>query len=625
MEKPEKNLFETLNTRLIETFSSSPKLNYCRFLLPEKEGQVSLVAKYAPCYSPDTAQAEPFVALCVENGTLTTVESRDYGAYYYGVSPAIDDSVVIEAMVKGMLTDEAGLEAFIKENSGGFMLHRNQEKYLLPCAKLFTLSIAHLFGIKVMVDTPLYDRLLSYAETTMVEKGGKEGQLLLCGSPTEDLFRELDEYRFTYDAAQTSWVCRADGEHSLRNIYKDKNNIILLKGHTFYSGALLRILYIKDDFISYGNDTVSPLQFLFERSSYATVYTFDNNYTNHPLLSSCRELLEEMYRSDDGCKRALGEDTRTVSTRAAYIDAVNRYLKNSSNVNQMGVTGNLITSDGILLIGERESGAIDAGEIYPSVNGNAEVIDPNVRFYKLFANEDYPTIALDANRIDFYGELNREAYAELSITTRSDAWQCYGFTLSGIVPPDEPKDATRYPFPKRRMHFNILCQQVCADTFEQIVEKQKTATEAFENRDLKGLALFYYPSRWKMFWQRLLNSCRVILENESNVMTLAAVYVFISTIIAAAQNGSLTAMTFSLSDILSAVFSLLGAVMLVVVGRKAIKNHRFRKKHITKLHIVEKGTEKDFSRITKYFSDHSCHPVAYAAVLSHILKSAKYK
>ncbi len=632
-----KDFYQILNEQLIATFSSSQKLNYCRFLQPEKEGSVSLVAKYVPCFSVEAAKgnneitSEPYITIAASDNAedgLTVVESRDYDAYYYGISPAIDETLIVESIVDGRLTSKAGLDSFIAEHCTGFMLHNDQREYLIPCARLFVLSIAHNFGIKLNVDDALYAHLLRFSNTTMVEKGTQQGEILLCGSPTEELFQELDGYCFQKDEDRLHWkCCPPDSEGlSIRDIYKKRENMILLKGHTFYSGALLRILHIDDEVRSYGNDTVAPLQFLFERSSYGTVYTLDNNYINHPLLHTSRDKLIEMYRKDDACRRRLLEKTKSVGSKADYITAVNDYLKESMNVNQMGVTGNVITEDGFLLIGERESTSIDAGEIYPSVNGNAEVVDENVRFYKLYANEDYPTINLKDTRIDFYGELNREAQAELSISTRLDAWHCYGFTISGNVPKAE--SGGEYPFTKRRMHFNILCEQVCNDSFEELVEKQKNATEAFENRMLKGLQLDCYPNSRAMLWEKFLNSCRVILDNESYVMAVTAVYVFVSAIITAYQNEALTSMTFSLPDILSAGFSILAVLMIMVIGHKAIRKRRFKRKHITKIRIIgnRNGSQMDGLRhITKYFEDHSCHPVAYAAVMAHVLKKAEYK
>lgn len=280
----------------------------------------------------------------------------------------------------------------------------------------------------------------------------------------------LDDYRFQQNG-DLRWVCCSIGGISAREIFRDINNIILLKGHTFYSGTVLRTLYIDTGIRTYGNDAISPLQFFFERSSYGTVFTLDNCFFGHPFLNADREKLVEMYRFDDDCKRALQKSTEVVNNRADYLKAVNAYLKNTFGVNQICVTGNLITKDGVLLIGERETSSIDAGEIYPSVNGNAEVMDPNVGFYKLSANEDYPAIELTSSRIDFYGELNREAYAELAVITKSDAWKCYGFAISGIVPPEQTDEIL--PGSKRRMHFSILCEQSCNVTFEEIVKSRK--------------------------------------------------------------------------------------------------------------------------------------------------------
>lgn len=639
MKNMDKNdFFQTMNERLISAFSDSPGLNYCRFLLPEKKGQVSVVAKYTPCACVEQDKdgrilisEEPFITLAksdTDEGGVKEVESRDYDSYYYGISPAVNETVIVGAIADGRLKDTEGLNRFIAEHCSGFMLRRNQVGYLRPCAKLFVLSIAHNFGIKLRVDEPLYTQLLDFSDTTLVEEGTEKGEILLCGSPTEELFCKLDEYRFRWNNDTMHWEqCNSCGEGlSVREIFRDVNNIILLKGNTFYSGALLRVLYINAGIRTYGNDTLAPLQFLFERSSYGTVFTLDNCFFRHPLLSSCMDKIVEMYRIDDDCRRALLKSTATVGKRADYLDAVNNYLKNTFNVNQIGVTGNLITKDGILVIGEREASSIDAGEVYPSVNGNAEVMDANVSFYKLSANEDYPTIELSSNRIDFCGELNREAYAELAVTPKSDAWKCYGFTVSGFVPGEYT--GNDYPFNKRRMHFNILCEQACDVTFEEIIKRQKTATESFENHTLKGLQLSYYANRRKKIGAGLIKCIRLALNSESHIGEITAVYVFLATIITAVQNKSLMSLTFTASDISKVIFSALGIFMICVAGYKAVKNYLFRKKHIVKINFIGSRTSRakdGFSQITSYFAKNPSHPVAYAAVMARVLNISEYK
>lgn len=127
--------FQVMNERLISTFSDSSKLNFCRFLLPEKEGQVSIVAKYMPCACVEqdsrgkaVTSTEPFLTL-KKSGTsadgLEEVENKDYNSYYYGISPTVSETVIVEAIAEGRLKDNNGLNRFIADHCTEFMLHKN--------------------------------------------------------------------------------------------------------------------------------------------------------------------------------------------------------------------------------------------------------------------------------------------------------------------------------------------------------------------------------------------------------------------------------------------------------------------------------------------------------------------
>lgn len=609
---------EDINKYLDERFSELQNLNYCRLLLPSRGGQISVIGKYSPCRG--EGEGAKYVTL---NRALATVESSDLDRYYYGVSPVVDESRIVQAISQHRFRDTPGLEGFLSEHCEEFMLRCEQREYLLPCAKLFVLSIAHNFGIKLMVEGPLYQKLLAFQSTTLVEAGGKPGEIFLCGCPTEELYAALAGSSFRKQKEGPCWVCcppDTEGAVTVQEIYSRPENILLLHGHTFYSGALLRVLHLEEIRQSYGNDKIVPIRVHFERSSYGTVYTFDNNFTAHPLLAQCKELILRMYREDDESKRRLLRETAPGQKPGACMDAVNRYLSCSHNVNQLGVTGNIITADGILLVGVRDAEAIDAGELYPSVNGNAELMDRNVGFYKLSANEDYPTVDLGANRIDFYGELCREAYAELAVTMKENAWDCYGLTVSGIVPPQEEGKDGEYPFRKRRMHFNVLCEQCSEHGFDDFLEKQKNATEAYENRDLNGIRLVYHPNRRARFLDKLSKTVRVLTGNESYIMAVVAMCVLLATLLGNVFAQGTLSLSFSVLDVVTYVFYILSIIMLAMMARKMVKEYRHRKKYIHKICLTGRRRPEG---VEAYFQRRSCHPVTYAAIMSHVLKTVR--
>jgi len=165
---------------------------------------------------------------------------------------------------------------------------------------------------------------------------------------------------------------------------------------------------------------------------------------------------------------------------------VNEYIKNSYNVNQIGVSSSLKTPKQELLFGLRAAKNIDDGALYPSVNGNAEVYDEGVQFYNHSVYEDLPTIFLHNKRSDLQGEIAREAYGELNMVSTKESWSCYGMILSGNLPQAVPGNSA-----SRRCHFNVLFENEISDTLDEIQDRFQKASEAFENKNFAAVIVKY--------------------------------------------------------------------------------------------------------------------------------------
>ena len=263
-------------------------------------------------------------------------------------------------------------------------------------------------------------------------------------------------------------------------VYKDKKNIVLLSHRLFYSGCLLKTIKIEKK--DAGNvDTVSYSIF-FERTSFAAVYTL-NKYTPHKYIEGNKFF--ETLSADDKVAYKFYEALQ--ESDGENLDAINEYLSHTITAVQIGISGMFETSDGYIILPKRDFKEYDSNQYYPSVNGNAEIDDSNVDLYENSVSEDCPTVYLDGSRIDFLGEINREAYAELKIFTYQSGWDCLGISICGNA--NKEADYKTYDDPERRMQLNIIFKQsVEVDkSLKDIRELQKEAVEKYEAKSLEGL------------------------------------------------------------------------------------------------------------------------------------------
>ena len=421
---------ERFNQKINRCLQTENRTNEYAALFSSNSGEkISVVGEYVPLNGEGR-----FVGLDAEGNAI---ERRDVENFVYGISPRLSERVIISAISSLALSSYEGLMSFVREHHGAFMLHAEHKDSIEAMARYFTISACYPYGITLKL-------LGNGLESTFLEqvdyKRDKDDSSLVhvLGCPHKELLAFMEGKRFLKRerivgeerCAVFVETKEETGEtvYSFRDIYlahATLNSIHLVDNSVFYSGMFLRPLHIVRRKSEHTNKDVLSYTFLFERSSYATVFALDSDRAMyHTLLKEDRVTVERFFHDEDEAIEALLQEGIT-------LDTLNRYLHASPNVHQIGVSANIITSDGKTLFAQRGRSVSDgSGEkikIYPGANGNAELISPDVDFYRYSVNEDLPTLSEHDVRIDFGGELSRETYAELHFMPKPMEWEYYGF------------------------------------------------------------------------------------------------------------------------------------------------------------------------------------------------------
>ncbi|MBQ2110257.1 MAG: hypothetical protein II191_00770 [Clostridia bacterium] len=538
MEKQDFNL-KAFNDSFSAALEGS-ELDFGKMLVQAYDEDLSVTGKYAP----------PRERVVFGDGLApVTVERADEEApFYYGVSPLLDTGTVMRLLSRAAIFTPEALDGFIAEKKEWFMLHAGQGEYLLPMARYIVLSVAAHFGLRVSVSGELYTcleeqlkgaGLSGRALAAMLAYDEKKAVVTVRGFITEQLLDILNG--FSFDPAEqpreggeaaAGFVMKRAGEGKLTIAQVYSSGVALVRGRVFYSGALLRPTHIEVLENSRENDRVRSICIHFERSTYGACCALDGNLTAHPLLGECRGRMIELLKKDDALKRRLKQDIGDLpdpenKSAKALLGAVNDYLEKSFNVNQIGVSANIVSQNGYLLLGRRNAASIDEGKLYPGVNGNAEVADRNVSFYGLSVYEDYPTINVDADRIDFFGEIGRETFGELHQDLAKQEWICYGMIISGNMPKDAGGETDGYDEPFRRMHFNLIFEHACGKTMSEIELAARQAAEAFETKSFLGIAVHCEKNRGTHALRSAARAVSALVNQQDFVESLLALIVFL--------------------------------------------------------------------------------------------------
>ena len=576
--------------------------------------------------------------------TLEKNEYSDFSEFYYGCSPEIDSEKIIKAISNSNFESPEELDKYINNHASHFMIHKGKEEYLDVLAKLILINLASKYGICIKRNEKteflvneakgkkdIYSEIIKWdntEETNSKKKRRKskkntddEKVIRIHGCPTKELKDLLNNYKFINDNGL--WDI-SDNGIDFKDIYKDEKNIHLLDGRVFYSGVLIKPIKFSEQTERYENTGIKNIEILYERSTFATVCAFDDNNIDHPLLKDSKVKLQKMFIEDDFYKANLYDNLNKATNDTEILKSLNQYLDKSFNVNQIGVSGNIVTSDKKIFFGTRDKGNIDAGKVYPGVNGNAEIYDEKVNFYNYSAYEDLPSVSITNKRNDLLGEISREAYGELRLNQRKEAWECYGIVVSGTnsskvinaVESFEEKHKEHlknnrnlyYDKEKRRFHFNLIFETEVDDSFEDIMNRQKKASEAFENKNFISFFPLLFKNRltcvFSFIWKIMLS----IVSNKDFFEALILIFVAFSSFSLGTfviENAtSIPSLIFAGLILVSSV-SRLGK--LIKKGIKTIKTNKF-------IILYKSDDYNDINKKILKKLGTNFHPVAYAAL-----------
>ena len=429
----------------------------------------------------------------------------------------------------------------------------------------------------------------------------KDNRLIVRGAVDEELLKFLGKFRYNI------WDKEAkvsDSGKTIEQVYSEKKNIVLLSHRLFYSGCLLKTIKIEKK--DAGNVNTVSYNIFFERTSFAAVYTL-NKFTPHKYLEDNKffETLNEddkaAYKFYEALKESDGEN----------LEAINKYLSHTITAVQIGISGMFETSDGYIILPKRDTKEYDSNQYYPSVNGNAEIDDPNVDLYENSVSEDCPTVYLDGSRIDFLGEINREAYAELKVFTYQSGWDCLGISICGNA--NKEADYTTYDDPERRMQLNVIFKQsVEVDkSLKDIRELQKEAVEKYEAKSIEGLYFKVYKNGWARFGHFIQYLGKAISEIKGIVTTGVSLALFLVLLF---NKGSIGGPV----EIASQFLSLF--IFVISLGKLGFSIYEFFKNRKgTKTYFAVKGenAEKKIEKIVekRFKGSNKIHPVTYVSLL----------
>ena len=287
--------------------------------------------------------------------------------------------------------------------------------------------------------------------------------------------------------------------------------------YALYSGCIPRLLSIEYIQPNESNNTLSQFVLQLGHTSYITMYGLSNfDILSNELLNI--EIVDKYTLKDLNDIFDLTEtkaikdyitltNNNTSASKDEYLfnelTYINNYLKHDLNVHNINVSGNVITSDGYCIFTQRGSKVVDQHTIYPSVNGGAEIFDKQVEFYQNSVEEDFPTIRYSKEKVYFSHEHTREAIAELGLNDNSNLWNYLGVSVMAGKP--SIADGRR-----TWLHFNILAEKYCLDTFENMNSQRLYASEKFENENIFGYKLNIFKNKIdlaKDYFLRIIKWC----------------------------------------------------------------------------------------------------------------------
>ena len=633
-------------------------------------------------------------------------KNRNDGGMYHGLSPKVDSKVIINAIKQNAFRDSDSFEMYmqslrsgdiiqITENSPIFSLRKIDSEFCkldqeLTAKAIFAKSLICLsmkFGLKFDITKIAKEVFVFLKKSDIVF--GLDYEIKTTPS------KNMGKITFKYELRAFGCSLQKVMPLLYTNFEVGENNSLTIKNHKttileninmadiniigltkcYYSGVMPKVLEIEKSMDNSANGNLQIYNIKFCKTTFSTLDAMDNSYIkNHILLSGAisenttyREVLDKADVYEDNLKKEY------LSEINVSLDQVNKCVKYSLNSNTCAVTCDILTNDGQHIMTRRSADVVDTGTIYPSCNGQSELLDNNVSFYKKSVYEDNPTIDTESDRrIDFSDEVKREAYAELGVEITNNSLEYLGISLLGICPTTEidanitkgKVEKNEIPFmelrtlvEKRRLHFNIYTKSKSNDSMEEIEKKAESAVENFESDKMFGIKLKIDNKRSDTISRRVSIATNAMSYLDTiSVLALSIVILLFSSLGSGAGDISMTVdiITTCISSITAtiAIMNLLRDYTKYIIKRNRCMVYYFnfaisKKKYKAKVDKVNKKNmkkdktankidnkresnisieemEKFCDKIVKFFKKHDTklHPVS-ALMMIYLLRSSE--
>lgn len=520
------------------------------------------------------------VEVSVVNGAGNIIPFEE-SEFYFGLHPSFSTDEVCLALKRGVFNDSASLEKFIDDNAHFFTLPASMSKYARALFAKTLVKMSTMFGFRVKCQNEACYKCFGEVVKGIAEKdldydlNDKDNSIRFLGQPSDSFINALQDTFAINDQGILIFKTAASKETLRERLFARR--VELVKGKGYYSGVLPRVKCFEWRNLDFINADVMSLAVKFGRTTFSTRDAFDNSYIKkHRLLKEYIPLIEEVDAHEDALLQKYFGDLS--KSNDEVMEDVNAFLAESYSTHHLSVSGNVITSDGYLILCKRGAKTIDSGGYYCSVNGQSEICDQSVKFYEQSVYEDIPTLRIDGERrIDFMGEFEREAEAELNIACPAGHWLLRGVSFLSIITSDG-KEAEQ-----RRFHFNILGECSTEYPLSQILKKQKSATEKFENSKLIGVKVTKYKNIFSRIADSIKRALILVLKSKDFVSSILALALFAISF-GDLQNSEFTIK--SLSSVVSIVFTVLSLILLINNIIMAIIRYSKRKGTHRKLSII---------------------------------------
>lgn len=334
--------------------------------------------------------------------------------------------------------------------------------------------------------------------------------------------RKLREKNISSSLLNNKYLLCCNDSSTRRELYQKNNFLVSIVGDNteYYSGVLPRLRKIINSQKPF-NSKVDSYEINISRTTYATVDALcDNKILNMDIF--CQYNVNTIDDNNQKCKRNAREvleefneyefelEKRVFDKNILSIDDINEYAQITNGPLNIAVSSNIFTKDNYLLFGFRSANSIDNGTLYCSINGQSEIADSNVEFYKDSVYDDFPTLDLKNKRLDFNHELARETLAELSLSGYEDDFKYIGISILG------QKRNTSDENP--RFHFNILATHNSLYTFEEVQNRWRESTEEFENKEILGYRVRVYKSIKIYLFEKIKSIMTFIKEKKDKII-----------------------------------------------------------------------------------------------------------